>query len=611
MATIKRKNTYEILFCGQIDYRSPESIPQQDGVMSSRAMRNALDWVRLTLRENEAAALSDAQLLEAFLEVRDETAFAAIVRRHGPMVLGVCKRFLRNHHDAEDAFQAVFLVFMNRADSIRPKGQLANWLYGVAFKTACKTRAYLGKRRLREWSVANVPERGGPERQEWGDFWLLLDQELNQLPDKYRAPIVLCDLEGKSRREAAHALGLLDGTLSGRLSRARRQLAARLSRRGVSLSGAALAAALLEETASASLPAGLVVSTTKTVFALACKGSLLASSGSLGIISITKGVLRSMVIAKVWQTSAVLIVSTLAVGAGASVMAVRGGNPDGAFGQTAQSGAPASSPKQAFQEQMDRDRELRRPAEQVRDEVSLLERKAVWDVRLKEYLAGRGTLDRLLQCASELMDAERIVAKNPLERVAACQAQVDRVLPVYEIVRQRYEANKVPTQDLAQATGAYESARAQLIKERSVEQVSKPPVAILPDSKILIDELVAAANAEWEARLNEYNGGRGTQTVMLACSKRLHNAELKKASSSEGRLHAHKEHFDRMRVLTNIAKTRFEAGNLSVADVQEANFARIEAELELVEAANKSAAGSATSPVEIPSSSGQVGPRRE
>ena len=568
--------------------------------MSSRAMRNALDWVRLTLRENEAAAQPDAQLLEAFLELRDETAFAAIVRRHGPMVLGVCKRFLRSHHDAEDAFQAVFLVFMKRADSIRPKSQLANWLYGVAFKTACKTRAYLGKRRLREWSVASVPERGCPESQEWGDFWLLLDQELNQLPDIYRAPIVLCDLEGKSRREAAHALGLLDGTLSGRLARARSRLAARLSRRGVSLSGAAMAAALLEETASATLPAGLVMSTTKIAFALACKGSVLASSSSLGIISITKGVLRSMFIAKVWQTSAVLIVSTLAVGAGAGVMTVRGGNPDGAFGQTAQSGAPASSPKQAFQEKIDRDRELRRPAQQVRDEVSLLERKAVWDIRLKEYLAGRGTLDRLLQCASEIMDAERIVAKNPLERVAACQAQVDRVLPVYEIVRQRYEAGKVPTQDLAQATGAYESARAQLTMERGAALVSKPAVATLPSSKILLDELVAAAKAEWEARLNDYNAGRGTPTLMLACSKRLKDAELKKASSPEGRLIALKQHLDRLRVLINIAKARFEAGKLVYADMLEVSYARTEAQLELAEAESKSSPRSLNSPAEEP-----------
>ena len=142
------------------------------------------------------------------------------------MVLGVCQRFLRHHHDAEDAFQAVFLIFMKRADSIRPKSQLANWLYGVAFKTACKTRSYLGKRRSRERNGVTLPDRCSAEKREWGDFWLLLDQELNKLPAKYRAPIVLCDLEGRSRREAARALGVLDGTLSGRLARARRQLAA-------------------------------------------------------------------------------------------------------------------------------------------------------------------------------------------------------------------------------------------------------------------------------------------------------------------------------------------------------------------------------------------------
>src|SRR5262249_46181309 len=101
--------------------------------MSTRAMRQALDWARLAIHEHEGIASSDADLLKAFVETRDELAFAAIVRRHGPMVLGVCQRFLRNHHDAEDAFQAVFLILTRRADSIWPRSQLANWLYGVAF----------------------------------------------------------------------------------------------------------------------------------------------------------------------------------------------------------------------------------------------------------------------------------------------------------------------------------------------------------------------------------------------------------------------------------------------------------------------------------------------
>src|SRR5262249_40654397 len=154
---------------------------------------------------------TDGELLESFVTRRDQAAFETLVRRHGPMVLGVCRRVLRNEADAEDAFQATFLVLVPRAASIRPPGMVGNWLYGVAHRTALKARARRAKRLAKEREAAArlKPEGRG---ETWEGLPALLDQELKTLPGIYRAAIVLCDLEGKSLQEAARHLGCPPGT---------------------------------------------------------------------------------------------------------------------------------------------------------------------------------------------------------------------------------------------------------------------------------------------------------------------------------------------------------------------------------------------------------------
>src|SRR5262249_55553423 len=159
---------------------------------------------------------------------RDEATLATLVRRHGPMVWGVCRRVLHNYHDAEDAFQATFLVLVRKAASIASPGLLANWLYGVAHQTALKARATAAKRRARERQVTEMPEPALSERPLWDDLQPLLEKELSRLPDKYRVAIVLCDLEGKTRKEASRQLGVPEGTLAARLARGRGMLAKRL-----------------------------------------------------------------------------------------------------------------------------------------------------------------------------------------------------------------------------------------------------------------------------------------------------------------------------------------------------------------------------------------------
>src|SRR6516165_2557004 len=160
----------------------------------------------------DGAELTDGEFLDQFLTRHDEAAFEALVRRHGPMVLGVCRRILGDAHDAEDAFQATFLVLVRRAASVVPREQVGNWLYGVAYRTALEAKRVAARRRAREKQVNDMPHPTvGPEEC-WRDLQPLLDRELNRLPDKYRVPVVLCDLEGRTRKEAARQLDLPEGT---------------------------------------------------------------------------------------------------------------------------------------------------------------------------------------------------------------------------------------------------------------------------------------------------------------------------------------------------------------------------------------------------------------
>src|SRR5271154_6627981 len=167
-------------------------------------MTKVIDYIRRIVLAGGEADLTDGQLLECFVTHRDEAAVAALVRRHGPMVWSVCRRVLRSHHDIEDAFQATFLVLVRKAASISPREMVANWLYGVAHRTALKARASKAKRQAREKQVNEMPELEAATEPDFRrDLQPLLDQELSRLADKYRLVIVLCDLEGKTRKEVA------------------------------------------------------------------------------------------------------------------------------------------------------------------------------------------------------------------------------------------------------------------------------------------------------------------------------------------------------------------------------------------------------------------------
>lgn len=251
---------------------------------AQRSLAASLQNLNRTLRADEAAALSDADLVRRFADTRDDGAFAALVRRHGALVFGVCRRVLRHDQDAEDAFQATFVVLARHAGAVARPDALGNWLYGVAYNVARKARTTRARRAAHEAEAATAP-RPEPAPEPDADLSQLIDAELATLAEKYRSPIVLCDLGGLTAQQAADALGCPAKTLGTRLRRGREQLAARLARRGLGAASAALAVALPEFARGA--PPELVSRAAETAL-------LEPAAVPLTVAALTEGVIPTM-----------------------------------------------------------------------------------------------------------------------------------------------------------------------------------------------------------------------------------------------------------------------------------------------------------------------------
>ena len=263
--------------------------------------------------------MSDGQIMDRFVEKRDEAAFAALVRRHGPMVWGVCQRIAGRTADAEDAFQAAFLVLVRKAAAIEPREAVGNWLYGVACHTALKARTACLKLHAKEKQVANMPEPAHHLRDDREELQAMLDRELSALPDKYRLPVVLCHLEGRTRKAVAAQLKIPEGTLSSRLATAHRMLAKRLARHGLAVSGGSLAAFFAQSAASASVPASVVSSTIKTAMLVAASNGVAAGIVSSKVVALTEGVLKAMLLTQL-KIIAFLMGTLCVLGTGAGVL---------------------------------------------------------------------------------------------------------------------------------------------------------------------------------------------------------------------------------------------------------------------------------------------------
>ena len=243
---------------------------------------------------------ADAELLAAFVASRDDAAFAELVRRHGPAVLAVCRRVTTHTHDAEDAFQAAFLVLARKAHRVRPGAPLAAWLYGVALRAARKAATRTFRRHDRETLVADLPDVPERAAERFApDAARAVVEEVDRLAAKYRAAVVLCELEGRPRAAAARELGIAEGTLSSRLAAARKRLAARLTARGV-------APAALAALAADPVPPRL----------LAASSALASGPAPAAVASLAHGVTRAMTLKPLRAAGLTLGLAAVAVALG-------------------------------------------------------------------------------------------------------------------------------------------------------------------------------------------------------------------------------------------------------------------------------------------------------
>jgi len=279
--------------------------------MARQSLNGVLHHLRKVAAVQTYRELPDRELLERFASARDEAAFTVLIERHGPMVLGVCRRALPNFHDAEDACQAAFLVLARKAGSVRKKTSLSSWLHGVACRLALTLKRDHARRKNRERATDTPAPRDPAAEVSWREVQTILDEELQQLPERYRAPLILCYLECTTRDEAAWQLGLSPGSLHGRLQRARDMLRERLAKRGLTLPAVMSAAVLGESVAQAALSPTFVVTSTKAALLLAAGKPLAESLVATNVLALTREVLKSMFLTKLKLGTAVVLCAGL------------------------------------------------------------------------------------------------------------------------------------------------------------------------------------------------------------------------------------------------------------------------------------------------------------
>lgn len=282
--------------------------------MSSSVLAAGLRHLRGKLAAQQPSSDSDEQLLHAFTSRRDDSAFAVLVRRHGPMVLHVCRRVLGHEQDAEDAFQATFLVLAQNAASLRKKASLASFLYGTAYRIAMKAKQTAARRRKYEGQASARPPANPIDELSWREVRAMLDEEIARLPEKYRVVFVLFYLENLSREETARRLGVKDATVAKRMAQARKRLGQRLTRRGVELTAVLSAAALATPSVSA-LPARLMATTIKSALVTA-GGEGLSGLVSASVAELAQGATKTLAARKAKIVVICILSATLLAGAG-------------------------------------------------------------------------------------------------------------------------------------------------------------------------------------------------------------------------------------------------------------------------------------------------------
>jgi RNA polymerase sigma factor (sigma-70 family) len=288
--------------------------------MAGRQLSLVLRHLYKQSARHQGSGVSDAQLLERFVNSRDESAFELLLYRHGAMVWGVCHRVLRDHHDAEDAYQAAWLTLARKARGIGRRNAVSSWMYKVAYRIALRLQAGNRRRAERETQVDALPPAGVPGEVDFALLWrelkIVLDEEVGRLPEKLRTVVVLCYLEGKTNEEASRLLAWPIGTVKTRLSRARELLCSQLTGRGLIVSTALLAATVTSQAATVALPVGLMSPTVQAALLFSARKALVGGLVSARAVLLTKGVLQTMMTTKLKLAAVLLTVGVACTGVG-------------------------------------------------------------------------------------------------------------------------------------------------------------------------------------------------------------------------------------------------------------------------------------------------------
>jgi RNA polymerase sigma factor (sigma-70 family) len=548
------------------------------------------------------ADLTDGQLLERFVANRDGAALDGLVRRHGPMVFGVCRRVLRDPHDADDAFQATFLVLLRKAASVVPRQLVANWLYGVAVRTAQRARMAAVKRRARETPMSVMPEPAAAEPADRHDLLPQLDLELSRLPDRYRVPIVLCELEGKTHQEAARQVGCPVGTLSGRLSRGRQMLARRLARRGMALSVGSLAAWLSEQASSSTVPPALVAAAVRGTGVVVGGPAAAGGVPSATAAKLAEEVLRTMLLTKLRVIAGLLTVGALGVGVAGSGLLHRTQAAEQADARKegpAKAQLPAEGREVAGRTGAPHgdagldERKLIRIAATTDGKVEKIHKATGEQVKKGETLADLTSPD-VRVTAQNLLDAQRN-GNAELQRVVrerfrlwgVDDDQVDQILKIGQptdrltirspvagrVVRtHRIRGDQVkagdPLYDVAEVSAADPPEKA--AAERSAEPVKVQ--GLRKERLATLRELVRATRAAYQA-------GKATFAEVADADAQLLKAELEMCESDKERLSLYEKAVGMAIECEKDATQRYRAGQATQASVLAATVNRLEAEI--------------------------------
>jgi RNA polymerase sigma factor (sigma-70 family) len=387
----------------------------------------------------ELRNLTDGQLLGRFLTEGDEAAFALLIRRHGAMVLGVCRRILGNIPDAEDAFQAVFVVLLRKAGALTSRSGIGGWLHLVARMTASKAKAAAGIRQAKERNAARPEVHHEESRNDWLPD---LDEEIARLPEKYRQALVLCDLEGKTRHEAALQLRWPEGTVAGRLARARALLAERLLRR-VHLDSRVLPEPLAKTT-NAPLPLALFETTLESVTRLAAQTPTAQFVLAEPVRALAKGVIRSMFWNKMKIVATVLVAAVGLAGVGGKTVQILAEQlraqtlektPNDQVSEPAQGVEPAGRPQE---------KEQRAPEARMREEALLKAAKESYEARvqlLHNFIIG--SVDQVIPWSVRWLNAQLRLADTRNDKLTAYEQHLKRMKDIEHLIQQRVDQGTI------------------------------------------------------------------------------------------------------------------------------------------------------------------------